>query len=694
MRTGRFLFLSIVAACLLAPGVSQTQGGAAAPEQKFHLDSGTQFLDTRIDLNPGDQISVQASGSFDFQNRTATPDGIPRGWRDLLRALPLNSAGSVALLGRIGGAEAPEFLIGSRHQRTVTQSGRLYLGVNRLANDVLSGPGFDVTVIVTRSDTASSAATATPSAAANGTGGNAATFIPASIVEAPAGTFSFPDLPGRISDGKGHDGDMVNLLLVGTQEQVVATFLAAQWEQSDKTIKDALLHGALSTLAKDAYLALPMSQLVLYGRTQDLSFEHAEAIAVISSRHHLRLWKAPFQLNGETVWVGAATHDIGFDRDARNNGITHKIDPAVDLERTFVRDTLWSTGLVQTVSYHVPPSPVTSAKTATGGGFHSDGRLLVLRMKGSSTRASDLARNFCSVLANENPDGGQWSGCGEYIGEASAVEAPAKLAALRSDIPVLVLPGFFSDCLSSSQPFHEALEHLKSAHQIRGEYFQLKNLSSAENGRLIAEYINAHFDGTHRYLVVGYSKGATDGYEALASFPELQSKVAAFVSVAGAVGGSRLVDVIPGGYARWLKATYLQCQGDLTAAIDSLSYRNRQKFLADHPSAGVPTYTVAAQVDRAHTSAMMAETWQIMSVFGLPQDGQLLAPDATIPGSQFLGAATADHLAVAINFASTTEIPASMRGHNEYPRAALLEAVVRVVLEDLQKTKNPASDRR
>jgi hypothetical protein len=26
-----------------------------------------------------------------------------------------------------------------------------------------------------------------------------------------------------------------------------------------------------------------------------------------------------------------------------------------------------------------------------------------------------------------------------------------------------------------------------------------------------------------------------------------------------------------------------------------------------------------------------------------------------------------------------------MRGHNEYPRAALLEAVVRVVMEDLQK---------
>jgi pimeloyl-ACP methyl ester carboxylesterase len=341
--------------------------------------------------------------------------------------------------------------------------------------------------------------------------------------------------------------------------------------------------------------------------------------------------------------------------------------------------------MVEIVSYHVPANPVTTAKTATGGEFHSDGRVLILKMKGQTTRAGDLARNFCSILANENPDGGKWSGCGDYLSEAPAQTAVTSLQALPTDTPVLILPGFFSDCLTSSQPFHEALEHLKSAHQIKGEYFQLKNLSSADNAKLIADYINTHFDGTHKYLVVGYSKGATDGYEALATFPELSTKVAAFVSVAGAVGGSRLVDVMPGGYARWLKATYMQCQGDLSGAIDSLSYRNRQKFLSEHPSLSIPTYTVSAQVDRAHASTMMAETWQVMSVYGLPQDGQLLTPDATIPGSQFLGAATADHLAVAINFATTSDIPASMRSHNEYPRAALLEAIVRVVVGDLGK---------
>src|SRR5467141_1971600 len=68
-------------------------------------------------------------------------------------------------------------------------------------------------------------------------------------------------------------------------------------------------------------------------------------------RRWLRIWKAPFQVKGETLWVGAATHDIGFELDQRNDGITHKIDPDIDLEREYLEKTLSSTGLVAEV-YH------------------------------------------------------------------------------------------------------------------------------------------------------------------------------------------------------------------------------------------------------------------------------------------------------------------------------------------------------
>jgi hypothetical protein len=81
----------------------------------------------------------------------------------------------------------------------------------------------------------------------------------------------------------------------------------------------------------------------------------------------------------------AATHDIGFERDQRNNGLTHKIDQAIDGEREYVNQTLSGTGLVSARGHVVPPNPLTTAKTATGGEFHSDGRILVLVLKSGGT---------------------------------------------------------------------------------------------------------------------------------------------------------------------------------------------------------------------------------------------------------------------------------------------------------------------
>ena len=102
---------------------------------------------------------------------------------------------------------------------------------------------------------------------------------------------------------------------------------------------------------------------------------------VAMSRHHLRAWKSPYQVDGRPLWTIAATHDVGFERDQRNNKITHKIDPAVDGEREYVNTTLSGTGLITQRTYLTPASPLKEAKTATGGSFNSDGRILVLVLK-------------------------------------------------------------------------------------------------------------------------------------------------------------------------------------------------------------------------------------------------------------------------------------------------------------------------
>jgi len=111
---------------------------------------------------------------------------------------------------------------------------------------------------------------------------------------------------------------------------------------------------------------------------------------VVAQRHHFRIWKAPFQVEGQEIWIGAGTHDIGFDRDQRKkNGITHKIDPDVDKEREYIGMSLQETGLIAQLSYVTPSKPSKEAVTATGASFHSDGRLLVIHLiPDSSTPAA------------------------------------------------------------------------------------------------------------------------------------------------------------------------------------------------------------------------------------------------------------------------------------------------------------------
>jgi hypothetical protein len=153
---------------------------------------------------------------------------------------------------------------------------------------------------------------------------------------------------------------------------------AAGWVSVDKTPADAVIRGLIASLSKEGYTTLPMSQLMLYGRDQDYGWAQADPILVIQSRHHFRLWRAPFTADGQVVWVGAGTHDIGLERDQRNGKLTHKIDPKVDEERDYIAESLKQSGMVAKEEYLTPANAVKTARTATGGSFESDGRTLIV----------------------------------------------------------------------------------------------------------------------------------------------------------------------------------------------------------------------------------------------------------------------------------------------------------------------------
>lgn len=351
-----------------AAASAATTSSAAA--KQLDVRASSTWTDSGIDVVPGDKVTITTEGALTILGASVTADGMTRSWNDVIRSLPVNSAGTGALIARVGNDPAVvPFLIGAKKEFTVNRPGRLFLGVNRGSNESFDGT-FKTSIQIARADKTAAA----------------------KVAECKFDNALFEKIPRRVTDQAGGIGDMVNFVMVGPEASVKDAFASGGWVLVDRTKEEAALHAVLATIQKQTYLEMPMSELYLFGRPQDYGFARAEPLAVVQERHHLRVWKAPFQYDGQDVWVGAATHDIGFEKDQRNNGVTHKIDPNVDTEREFVRSSLTEGGGVVADTYVLPKDPVQDAKTATGGSFHSDGRVLILQLRAASTSTDAAAR--------------------------------------------------------------------------------------------------------------------------------------------------------------------------------------------------------------------------------------------------------------------------------------------------------------
>jgi hypothetical protein len=350
--------------------------GKVIQTKDFTLEGAKVWVDTGISLDPGQNIVVTSEGSLHYADAKADngPDGLTRNFKDLIRILPYNGAGRGAVIGRIGDADiAQPFVIGAKKEIVAPVSGKFALGINQSEVDTGTGT-YTVKVEVYAPDL------------------SAPREVAKEVPSIPGvDNKLFEKIPRRIGDKDGNPGDMANFLILGDEDQMKKVFTTAGWVKVDASVAETVLAGFIASMSKESYLTMPMSPLYLFGRPQDYGWAHAEPITVVASRNHLRVWKAPFTVNGQMLWVGAATHDIGFEKDQRNDGLTHKIDPDIDLEKDYVQKTLLSTGYVAEVMHFLPKQPMLEARTATGGSFHSNGQVLVMKL--SEAAKSTAAEN-------------------------------------------------------------------------------------------------------------------------------------------------------------------------------------------------------------------------------------------------------------------------------------------------------------
>ena len=196
------------------------------------------------------------------------------------------------------------------------------------------------------------------------------------------------------------NGDPLNLVVVGSGDDVYHSFLRAGWDETETITSGSAVRTGVSFLFGGRYRYSPVSALFVFGRRQDIALQKARGS--IHERNHLRLWLTPVTFRGQYVWVGQISRDIGV-RFTTRTIVTHKIDPDVDETRDYLaQDLLYSQGL-SIIAYvkGVGAAPIESPRqNLTGDPYFTDGLRAVLWVSSQPVAFEELG-----FLVWEQPPG-------------------------------------------------------------------------------------------------------------------------------------------------------------------------------------------------------------------------------------------------------------------------------------------------
>ncbi len=242
----------------------------------------------------------------------------------------------------------------------------------------------------------------------NGEASLLAADLPRAAESASGVNDAMENLPPRVFDGEGREGDMVNLIFIAQDGDLRGAFERGGWVKTDEW-KPVMAWHLLSQRTHDA--KLPMARFYMFGRVQDYSYALPDPAAIMSRRHHLRIWKTEYTLDGNPIWAGAASRDVAIEIGKRGHLINHAIDPYVDAERDFIGTNLTETSLVHRQEYLHCMEPVFQAQTASGEAYYSDSRILLLDLHeaspspaGLTGAASGLARSISTLVPTSEED--------------------------------------------------------------------------------------------------------------------------------------------------------------------------------------------------------------------------------------------------------------------------------------------------
>lgn len=174
----------------------------------------------------------------------------------------------------------------------------------------------------------------------------------------------------------GVPGDPLNLALLGAESELVLGMTTSGWYPADPITLESSLRIAVDSVFRRPDDKAPVSDLFLFGRKQDLSFEQPVGNSP-RQRHHVRFWRWDKEKDGRPVWFGSATYDERVGLSHETGQITHHIGPDVDAERDRLAQELKTVGAATAV-YYIDGFQQPQGRNGGGDPWRTDGRLGVV----------------------------------------------------------------------------------------------------------------------------------------------------------------------------------------------------------------------------------------------------------------------------------------------------------------------------
>ena len=167
----------------------------------------------------------------------------------------------------------------------------------------------------------------------------------------------------------------VNIIIVSREECLTKAFAQSGWLLADKVSWATIKKLSIAALFSKAYPTAPMTPSFFNTMPHDYGFEKQTDRQTVRARHHARFWDTGFSSADGEVYVGTASLDVGI-----KWGITHRIAPDIDTERTLLVADLEHAGIVKDTQI-VPIVPPVLGSNFTGDPFFTDGEATVMTLK-------------------------------------------------------------------------------------------------------------------------------------------------------------------------------------------------------------------------------------------------------------------------------------------------------------------------